>query len=193
MATAGNTKVAARYAKAIVETYLKGAGSNSADASNVKKIGEELERFASTIESNEELKTVLLTDLFSAPEREAIVEDIAAKLGLSTETKKILKVVSESKRLKATRSIAERLHLLLLDSAGIVPIQVLSAGELNGEERKKVETKFKKVFGKEVEASYEVEPSLMGGLRVTAVGKTYDGSVSGWLEIIEEKLVGGRI
>jgi F-type H+-transporting ATPase subunit delta len=191
MGTAGNTKVAARYAKAVIETFLNGKGSES--TALVNKIVRELENFSSVIESNAELSSALLTDLFSEPEREAIVEDISAKLKLSPETKRILKVVSESKRLKVTRSIAEKIHLLLLESAGVVPIQVLSAGELGPDERKKVETKFKKVFGKEVEASYQVEPSLMGGLRVTAAGKTYDGSVSGWLETIEEKLVGGRI
>jgi F-type H+-transporting ATPase subunit delta len=189
METTANAKVSSRYARAIFDQYADGTKG----AAKVKKIGEELLHFAKMIESNDDLKLALLTDLFTEEARTAIVDDLAGKLKLTAETKRILEIVSESKRVRLLSSIAERLHHLLMESADVVAMHVQSAAELGEDARKKVESRFKKVFGKDVEASYEVQPSLMGGLRVTAIGRTYDGSLAGWFEAMEEKLVGGRI
>jgi F0F1-type ATP synthase delta subunit len=64
---------------------------------------------------------------------------------------------------------------------------------LSNEEKKVLEGRFAKVLNSPVSASYLVTPALVGGLKVTANGKTYDGTLSGWLNQVEEVLVGGNI
>jgi F-type H+-transporting ATPase subunit delta len=183
MASPIHAKVAARYAKAISELV----------GTDTKTVISELKQFAEVVQGHEELSQVLESDVFSAQERKAIIEDLTKKMKLSSLVTKILFVVSESKRMGSLKAIAEDLRLLVLESAGVIPLRVQTTGDLTKDEKKHVEEKFKKILGKDVEASYELEPALVGGLRVTAGGRTYDGSVAGWLATLAEQLVGGTI
>jgi len=81
--------------------------------------------------------------------------------------------------------------LILLDSANVVSLKVETATSLEADEKKQIEDKFTKILGKRVEANYQVDPALIGGLRVTAAGRTYDGSLTGWLNSFEESLISG--
>jgi len=78
-----------------------------------------------------------------------------------------------------------------LESGNVVSLSVETATSLETDEKKKIEDRFTKILGKKVEASYKVDPALLGGLRVTAAGRTYDGSLTGWLSSFEESLITG--
>lgn len=181
---ARHDKVAARYARAIFD-FLK-------DETKIRAAIEELNRFAALVEGHPELNLVLTGEMFSGSARTEIVNDVAAKLKLSDSTKQILTQISNLRRIGHVKAIAERLNQLLLEAASVVPLEVQSASELSSADKTKVQTKFEKLFGKKVEASFLVDPNLIGGVRVSASGKTYDGSVSGWLGELSEQLVGGK-
>ena len=177
-------KVAARYARAILEW----AGANKA-----KALAEELKSFGALIGVNPELRVALTTGVFAEEDRKAVLEDLFKKLNLSEEAKRTVLVISEMKRLRSLPAIAAKLTELLLTSENIVPVSVVSSSALGSEEKKQIEARFSKLLGNPVEAAYTVEPKLIGGVRVTAGGKTYDGTISGWLNRVEEILVGGNI
>ena len=178
-------KVAASYAKAIFD-FLGADGK-------VDKVAAELAEFGHLVAGHSELTYVLNTDVFSNVQRMHVISDLCTKVELSSETRRVLDVLSEKRRLNQTAHIAQKLKVLQLGAANVVPLNVESANHLDDGEKQKVEQRFAKILGKKVEASYRIEPSLMGGLRVTAAGRTYDGSLSGMLESFREKLVGGNI
>ena len=178
-------KIASRYAKAIFDS-LK-------DSGRVVALIGELERFQQLVESNEELRTVLTSALFPAAERCAVVQDVAGKLELSETAVRVLAVITEAKRADRLPGILSKLHLNVLDAGHRIPMRVAAAVTLTSDEQKQLEQRFHKVLGREVEASYGVDESLIAGLRVTAGSRTFDGSVSGWLARFEEQLVGGTI
>ena len=179
------SKVAHRYARAVFE-FVK-------TPSKARTLSNELSQFWELIRQHSDLEKTLLSDVFTTAQRRGIVEDLAGKLKLSSETVRVLLVVSELKRLRNLAPIAAQLRELCLEAEKIIPIRVEHATPLTQDEQKKIETRFQGLFGGKVEASYALEPSILGGLRVTASGKTYDGSIAGWLNDFEEKLVGGSI
>lgn len=178
-------KVASVYARAVLEA----AGSTD----NAKKLAVELKDVASVIDGHPQLKLVLTSRAYSESFRKAVLEDLFKVVKVSDLAQRAVKVVSENKRLNALSAVAGKLSELLLTKESIVPISVASSSGLGGDEKKQIETRFSKILGKPVEASYEVKPNLIGGVRVTAGGKTYDGTISGWLNRFEEILVGGNI
>ena len=178
-------KISTRYAKAIYE-YLK-------SEAKVRPVVAALRGLAQAVMENATLKNVLATELFSPSQRRGVIEDLCSKMAFDENTKRVLLVLSEQGRLTHLSQIAERLNQLVLESANTVPLTVTAALELAEDDKKKIENKFKKILGKEVEASYQINPELFGGLKVTAGGRTFDGSLSGWLSKLEEKLIGGRI
>ncbi|NBV51004.1 hypothetical protein EBR78_07275, partial [bacterium] len=88
---------------------------------------------------------------------------------------------------------AEVAAAVALAAADVAALDVESSEELPAADRKKIEEQFSKLLGKKVEAHYSIQSQLLGGLRVTAAGRTYDGTLSGWLEKMEEKIMGGHL
>jgi len=180
---ARSEKVAIRYAKALFDSI--------GDRNKAMNIVKELETFANQVESHDELKFALSAPLFVASQRRELIEDLVSKMKLSDFARKVLLVFSAMKRLDYTAAIAEKLKLLLLEASGVALIKIETASSLSDSELKKLSTKFKDLLGKDVEASLEVNPALMGGLRVAAGGRIYDGTLSTELATLKEQLVGG--
>jgi F-type H+-transporting ATPase subunit delta len=176
-------KVSQRYAKAIFN-YIR-------ETTQTRSLISELHEFSVVLKGSRELSLVLESDVYSETERRSIVEDLVAKAKLSELAKKVLVVLSSAKRIDHLSSIVERLESILLESANVVALKVETATNLEAEEKKKIESKFEIILGKKVEANYTVDPSLIGGLRATAGGRTYDGSLVGWLNSFEENLISG--
>lgn len=136
---------------------------------------------------------MLTTGVFSEEDRKAVLNDIFDKASVSADARRVLLVISELKRLRSLPEISVKLTELLLQGENIIPVSVGSSHSLGGEEKKQIESRFTKILGSPVEASYYTDPKLIGGVRVTANGKTYDGTISGWLNRFEEILVGGQV
>lgn len=177
-------KVAYRYAKAVF-AHLEGASGP------VREMMESLDRFAQLAVSHEELSRVLYSAVYSDSQREPVVEDLVKKMKLGESTRRVLLVLSRAGRLSHLPLVVKELRHLLLQSEGIVPLHVESATVLSAEERKSVEREFAERMGKKVDASYAVDPKVLGGLKVTAGGRTFEGTLQGWLETFEQRLVGG--
>ena len=177
----------------ISRIYAKAVADFLGTESKIRAAIAEFAEFGLLIESNPELHQVLSSAVFSEKDREGVLEDLTSRLKLSAETKKVFTVLSKMRRLDQLSGIASRLHLILLESAGTMPLDVNAAMTLTTEEKEKVERRFAKMLGKRVEAKYSVDANLIGGLRVTVGGRTYDGSIAGGLSGLEERLVGGRL
>lgn len=180
---ARNEKLSSNYARAI----LAFAGSPDKGLA----IAGELSAFSKVVEGHKELKTVLQTAVFSEAQRRGVLEELAKFLKWTEASKRILFLLSENDRLLYLGAIAERLRLLALQATDIVPVAVAAPQVLAEKDRLKIEAQMQKVLGKKVDASYALDPHLLGGLRVSAAGKTYDGTLAGWLAAVEDKLVGG--
>lgn len=176
-------KVASVYAKAFFDSL--------GDNARAKKLAEDLTALNKIFSKNEELIQVFRAAGFSQAQRNGIIEDLAKAMGMSPEAKSALRVLSEGRRVGHMGPVASALRGLVLDAEGIIPIEVESAKALSGEEKAKLEKEFKALLGKPVEANFVENPALLGGLRATAAGHTYNGSLAGWLNVFEERLVGG--
>lgn len=180
---AQQTKVAARYARAIFD-YL-------GDLSKNQKVMGELRALADVVDGHEDLSLVFVSEAVSRVKREEIIEDLSRKLKLSSEMNKVLKVLSYSKRLGLLRAVAEEINNLLLQAEDVISVRIEAANDLDASEKKLIEDRFENLLNKKIEATYVVDPQLIGGIRVTAAGRTYNGTLAGWFDTIEEKLVGG--
>ena len=175
-------KVASRYAKAIFDS------EKSAGQSAIGELMAELARFSQLIEASKDLQYVLGTEIFSAENKRSIVEDLSTKLNLSTKAKQVLLVLLQMHRMGSLPAIMDRLNNLVLESLDIIPLHVETASSLSSEQKEKIEARFAKILGKKVQARYVSDPELIGGLKVTAEGRTFDGSLQGWLNAVGQHL-----
>ena len=75
---------------------------------------------------------------------------------------------------------------LMQAMAGQTVAAVTSAVEMDRDQREKLICKLEEISGKQVEATFLVDPALIGGVKVEIDGKTYDGTLRGRLRTVKD-------
>jgi len=78
---------------------------------------------------------------------------------------------------------------LLDDKAGILAVTAISAQPLQAKQEAGLIAAIAKRWGKQIRLRQEVDPSLIGGLKLIIGGTVYDGSLARRLEKLEHSLV----
>lgn len=97
-----------------------------------------------------------------------------------------LKLLCENGHINSFSLCKEEFESLLEFHQGKIEAKVYSAVELSDEQKTALCKKLSKVSGKDVFASYVVDQSLIGGIRVEIDGKVYDGSISSALNSVKD-------
>jgi F-type H+-transporting ATPase subunit delta len=173
--------IARRWATAIFEI--------GKEAGALARVDADIASFAALYAGNDELSTVLGNPLVAEPAREAIISDIAAKLGVSDVAQRTLRLLARKRRLVALPAIARQLARLVDDDQNVLRAEVTSAGPLGADYLDKLASELTKATGKKVVVSHKQDKALIGGV-VTKIGdRVIDGSVRARLEGFRESLL----
>ena len=99
-----------------------------------------------------------------------------------------LSILIEAKRYYLLDACVEEIEVLLRERLGIVQVSVQSAFELSAELKKRVEDALRLFSGKEPQTTYQVDPSLLGGLRAQIGDVLIDGSLKRKFEKLREEI-----
>ncbi len=172
--------VAERYARAIFDLGVE-AGQLDALTSSIRS-------FADTYASSRELRSVLDNPLVELAKREAILPEVAARVGLTGVGLNAVRFVARRKRLSSLPAIARRLASLADEKQGLVRATVTSAGPLPESFYERLVKELEGATARKVTLDRKQDPSLIAGV-VTRIGdNTIDGSVKGRLAEIERQL-----
>lgn len=173
--------VARRYARAILELGKEGG--------NLPALSREIAAFATTFEGSEELRSVLDNPLVPEAQREAVLVDIAGRLGVSPIGTQTLRLIAQRRRLAALPEIARQLARLADEDANLVRAVVTSAGPLSESYLNDLRAALEKSTGSKVAILHHVDPSLIAGV-VTQIGdQVIDGSVRARLASFRDSLL----
>lgn len=173
--------VARRYARAIFEIGKETGGS--------AMLSREFASFANTYAESAELKSVLDNPLIAEPEREAVIQDVALRLGLSVISQNALKLLARKRRLPALTEIAAQLARLVDEDEQVVRAVVKSPKALSDSYVAKLKAALELKTGKKVVIAQELDPSLIAGV-VTQIGdQVIDGSVRARLSNFRDTLL----
>jgi len=158
-----------RWARAVFEI---GKETNS-----IPRLEADLAAFATASAANEELAAVLNNPLVPEGSREAIIGELASRMGLSEAARSTLRLLAKKRRLAALPDIARQLARLADEDAGVVRAEVTSAAPLTDDYVGKLRSELEKATGKKVIITQKQDKSLIGGV-VTKIGdRVVDGSV----------------
>ncbi len=175
-----DSRAAKRYARALFNAALKGNSLDviESDLAGLTALLSSSARFNEFIKSpangNDE-KIQLLTKTLSGK---------ASELTMS-----LLTLLANKSRLDEIFLIQAEFAALKREHEQVVHAVIESASELDDSQRKAIVGKVEAATGRRVEAEYRVEPSLIGGVKVTYDNYVLDGSARGHLNRLKENLL----
>jgi len=101
---------------------------------------------------------------------------------LSPKLRNLLSTVIDNGRLSVLPEIASQFRSLVNDRGGIADAQVVSAFPLDAAQQDKLAKVLEKRFGRQLKVAVTVDPTLIGGVRVTVGDEVLDTSVVARLE-----------
>lgn len=105
-----------------------------------------------------------------------------AQVELSPKVANLLTAVIENGRLSALPEIAAQFHTLVNASSGVSDARIYSAFPLDGQALADTVATLEKRFGRKLNATVEVDESLIGGIRVVVGDEVLDSSIKARLE-----------
>ena len=176
-----NRTSAARYARALFDVAQQGADLNAVQG--------DLTAVVAAMAESAELARVLGAHAIPDGARRAIVDAIGQRLDVSTPVAKLLRLLTDRRRLELLPDIAAVYARRLLEHQNVVQADVTTAVPLSPETTARLEAGLKSATGKQITMRVMVDPSLLGGV-VARVGSTvYDGSVRTQLKKMRDQLV----
>jgi F-type H+-transporting ATPase subunit delta len=174
--------VADRYARAIFELGV--------ETGQLPAITDQVRRFAQIYSGSAELRAVLDNPIIEAEKREAVLADVAQRVGLTGSALNLVKLLSSRKKLRVVPDIARRLDRFSDEKAGVVRATVTSAKAMPESFYTRLISELESATARKIVLERREDPSLIAGF-VTRIGdNTIDGSVKGRLNEIERQLVG---
>ena len=101
----------------------------------------------------------------------------------------LMTMLAGRRHLGALPAIAEATHEALDARDGISTARVSTPSEIGAEERSKIEAQAKEIAGGAVRVSYDIDPSLVGGVTLRVGDLLIDGSVKGRLARMRERIL----
>ncbi len=172
------------YAEALADAAFA-TGSDLTPEEAVKQLA----FAANVIGESHDLQKALLSPAVNRTRKQAVVGKLADQLGLHRLIKNFLLVVASHRRIRELSAMQKSFDLIVDERTGWLPASITSAQELSPEQRETLERVLGSKLGKFIRAHYQVDPSLIGGIRAHVASKEYDATVRGRLESMRSHLV----
>ena len=174
--------IARRYASALADVVI--------ERKEEREIQQEIDQWASIIESNPELKEVFANPTVAYDDKQKVLEELITRTRVRPTTASFLRVLLRNQRLDHLKDVAERFGQVLDERGGVVSASVTTARPLPEDMKNTVRQALQAATGRVVRVSFTTDEAIIGGL-VARIGSTiYDGSVQNRLARLSEELAG---
>lgn len=173
-----------RYARAFLDVVTAAHLDTAA-------LDKQLADFEATWDGSLELQTFFQNPAVTALQKVGILDKLNAKLGLQKELRNLLAVLINNDRIGHVHEVAAAYRKELQEQLGIRQAEIVTARELNSEERNQLIAGVGKLAGAQIQADFKLDGSILGGVVVRIGSTVYDGSVRGQLDRLKEVLVAG--
>jgi F-type H+-transporting ATPase subunit delta len=176
-----NRTAATRYARALLDVAQK-------EKVDLDRIESDLARFAGLLAQHDALRKVLYSPVVPTARKRDAVGAIVQQLDVNPIVGKLLVLLAERDRVIVLPELLATYRQRLLDVQQVVRAEVTTASPLGTAETTAIEQQLARATGRTVRLTTRVDPKILGGL-VARVGDTiYDGSITGHLQRMKQRL-----
>ena len=162
--------IADRYALALYDL--------AAEKKLVDPVLNDLTNVKSLLSEHKDLSLVVKSPLINSQDKLNILEALLQKTNANQLTSTFLKVIEKNKRFSKLSSIISEFININSIKRGDVLADIISADELNDEQKNNITNQLKNILGDKLSLSFDVNKNIMGGLIVKVGSKMIDTSLS---------------
>jgi len=171
-----------RYARALFDVARK--------EGDVQQAGQELTGFSDFVSRHDALGKIFSNPAIPAAKKKAVVEQLTARVSMSSVVRKLLLLLAERDRLVLLPDITTSYQNRLMEHAKVVRAEIVTAIGLPADRIAALQQGLAQATGRQVQLESHVDPAIIGGA-IARVGSTvYDGSVTRQLQKMKEALTG---
>jgi F-type H+-transporting ATPase subunit delta len=182
--TSGSRTAARRYAEALLDVALEKKISPEA-------LRQELRSAVALLRAHKEVAMALSHPALGSEGRKKLVAAIWGQGKTSELFLRLLDLLASRNRLSLLPAVEELFSARWNAQRGVAAAEAVAAIELEESQQKALAAVLRKVAGREVELETRVDPAVLGGVRVSVGGRTYDGTVRAQLQSLRRRLAGG--
>jgi F-type H+-transporting ATPase subunit delta len=173
-----------QYARAFADVVLQAR----LDAAGIDR---QFNDFLSAWDSSAPLREVFENPAIPDAQKLAILDKMNVTLGMVKELRNFVAVITKNGRVASVHEIAQAWRTELQERQGIRQAEIVTARELNEKERDSLLAGVGQIADAKIQATFKLDPSILGGTVVRIGSTVYDGSVKGRLERLREQLIAG--
>ena len=153
-----------------------------------ERVREELAGFLEWMTDHQKLRETLASPALPLDVKQSIVREIADKSGYHRSVLNFLLVLLERNRIGQLAEIMDAYNWVLDERAGIVRVDVFSAYPLGTAMKKRLEETMVQVTRKQVKLAYQIDESLIAGLKLQVGSTVFDGTIQTELDQLRRQL-----
>jgi len=174
-----NKQLVKKYALSIYEI---GKNENILD-----EIQKGLEVVKSLHKSSSTFHYLLLTKKIAEEDKKKILLD-TLKDSCSKYVLELIFIIIDKGDIKSLSAIIDRFFITMNSESGIIPVRIITSTALGNEEMESLIQSIESKLNKKVSAKNEVDPNIIGGIKLMVGNKVVDGSISHQLRKIKYTL-----
>ena len=173
-----STKVAGRYAKALLELAVENA--------KVDRISEDMRYLGQVNDDAADFAILLNSPIINSDKKMSIFRELFGSFDQLSMM--FIELITKNRREYLLAQIAYSFEAQLKASKGITPVTLLSATPLNEQTKKVILTKVQATVKGPLEVTEEIDESLIGGFIIRMDDKQIDASISNQLANLKQTL-----
>ena len=166
--------------EAIAEVYARSLFEVAKEHDVLDRVHDELAEFAEALSEDRTLQVFLFSPYFSSEEKRDGVKKIVSDA--DERIVNFLELLAERHRMPALFRIRREFDALWAEENQLLPVTVTSAVELDKDVVDDIGKRIQEETGRKVELSSNVDPDVLGGLRVQVGNMVLDATVRNRLE-----------
>lgn len=174
-----DARIGKRYAQALFQTSLR--------YDLAQAVEDDLNAIVNLLEREGLFQDFVIAPYTSREEKSQIIEKIFSDR-ITALTMQLLRVMLEKRRENEIVAVRDEFAELRREHDKVVRVIVSSAHELGADQRERLEANISKRLGRKVETTYQLEPSLVAGVKIQYGNYVLDGSVKGAVAALRDRL-----
>ena len=182
MKKASKTKLSRTYALALYDAAVAGKV--------LQKVWNDISKLQTLLKEKTSLLDYLSSPLWQEKDKEDVLKKTAKILKLDNETLNCLLIVNQNHRIDDLGFILDDFKRVYYQKNNIVEAVVETVQPLSQVQDKRLKATLKEILSKEVVIDYQINPAVLGGLRIKCGSEMFDDSLNAKLNYLEKLMKG---